>query len=535
MILTGKKTVSGVANGLAFVLPEQELIIEQGEALSADVEIKRLAAAFEKAREELKEIHSKVSQEIGSAEAEIIDAHLMMLEDPEFLETIQSKIQSQKYYATLALHEASEEMAQIFESMNNEYMTQRGHDVRDIASRVMHALNGFNGKIDLPPKCILVAQELKPSVLSSLDHKNIAGILTSIDGRNSHTAILARSLDIPTMMGVSGVHSKMATGDMVGFISDEEKIYHKPSLEEQALLDQALNQWLRLKQELLQFKDLKTTYQSERVHLEANINSLQELNQVKASGAEGIGLFRTEFIYMDRKSAPTEEEQFKIYSEVLSAVAPLPCTIRTLDVGGDKDIPYLGIIKEENPFLGLRAIRYCLKNPAFFKVQLRALLRASVLGNLKIMIPMITTLEEVRETKKLLKEVESELMAQNIPFGAYKFGIMVEVPAVAIMASEFAKEVDFFSLGTNDLTQYVCAVDRMNESIKEMYDSHHPAVLSLIGQTIKAAREAHIGVSVCGEMAGQPAFTSKLLELGLRTFSMSSVQILPMRKLLEGL
>lgn len=533
MILTGKKAVSGIAIGKAFLLKEQELIIEEGRSLSSDVEMKRLTHALEKGREELKEIHSKVSQTIGSEEAEIIEAHLMMLEDPDFLETIHQKIQSQSFFATKALHETSEEMALVFESMNNDYMNQRAHDIRDISTRVMHVLNGFSATVDLPENSILVARELKPSVLSGLDHKKITGILTSVDGRNSHTAILARSLEIPTLMAASGIEQKVEHLSVIGFNSDTEKIFVGPSDEELNLLKMSQNEWLKNKTHLFKFKDSKSFYQNERVYLEANINSPQEINQVGHYGADGVGLFRTEFIYMDRKSAPTEDEQFKIYSDILKAVYPHSCTIRTLDVGGDKDIPYLNIGAEENPFLGLRAIRYCLKNPDFFKVQLRALLRASVHGNIKIMIPMVTTVSEVIETKKLLSEVKSQLKKENIAVGDYKLGIMVEVPAVAIMAKEFSQHVDFFSIGTNDLTQYTCAVDRMNESIRDMYDSGHPAVLSLIEQTIKAAREANIGVSVCGEMAGQAAFTQRLLEMGLRHFSMTPSLVLSMRKSLS--
>lgn len=530
MILSGKKTVSGVAIGEVFLLKEMELKIEEGTAPAAATEISRLEHSLEKAREELKEIHSKVSLTIGSEEAEIIEAHLMMLEDPDFIDSIHSKINGQKFFATKALHETSAEMALIFEGMDSDYMKQRAHDIRDISSRVMQALNGFSGKIELSHQCIIVARELKPSVLSSLDHKKIAGIISTVDGRNSHTAILARSLEIPTLMGASGIHQKVVHGEMLAFNADEEQIFLNPSQDELKKSREALEKWQKNKKELLNFKNIVSEFKGERVSLEANVNSLTELPGVNAYGADGIGLFRTEFIYMDRSSAPSEDEQVKIYTEVLKSVHPKPCTIRTLDVGGDKDIPYLNIGTEENPFLGLRAIRYCLRNPDFFKTQLRALLRASVVGNLKIMIPMITNLNEVLQTRELLKEVESELKTKGVAFAPYKLGIMVEVPAVAITAQEFAPHVDFFSIGTNDLTQYTCAVDRMNENIRNLYDSGHPAVLALIGNTIKAAREFKIGVSVCGEMAGQVNFTQSLLDLGLRSFSMSASQILTLRK-----
>ena len=531
-MITGKKVVSGIAVGQVFVLKEQELLIEDGLCASIEKEIERLSLAFEKAREELREIYSKVNESIGSDEAEIIEAHLMMLDDPEFIEAIHEKINGLSQFATRALHVTTEEMVAVFESMNNEYMKLRSHDVKDISRRVMQCLNGFTDKIDLPDDCILVAQELKPSVLSSIDHDKIIGILTSVDGRNSHTAILARSLEIPTLMGVSGIHQKVETGDTIAFSAEDEKIYLSPDPEELFKVEQARVEWLRRKVDLLELKGTTSFFNGEKVSLEANINSLSELKLALKYGSEGIGLFRTEFIYMDRATAPNEEEQYTIYSEVLSALHPKPCTIRTLDVGGDKEIPYLNIEKEENPFLGVRAIRYCLKHPAFFKVQLRALLRASAHGNLKIMIPMVTTLQEVRETKKLLADVEQELKSQQVEIGTYQLGIMIEVPASAVMAEEFAKEVDFFSIGTNDLTQYTLAVDRMNEGIRNLYDSAHPAVMRLIEMTVAAARKEKIGVSVCGEMAGQTKHIKALLGLGLRSLSMTPSQILSVRKLL---
>lgn len=529
MIITGKKVVSGIAKGQVFVLIEEELKIEEGQCPDSEKEISRLAFSLEKAREELREIHTKVSQNVGSTEAEIIEAHLMMLEDPEFIESIEGRIKNEKLFATHALKLTSDEMALMFSSMDNEYMQERAQDIKDISSRVMHSLLGFKGKIDLPGNCILIAQELKPSVLSSLDSKKLLGIITSADGRNSHTAILARSLEIPTLMGATGIHIKAKDAKLVAFNADEEKIYLDPSLNEVVQIEHELKAWQENKKELLKFKDSKSFYQGQAVSFEANINSISELPLLKKYGAEGVGLFRTEFIFMDRTTAPTEEEQFQIYSEVLKAVHPHPCTIRTLDVGGDKEIAYLNIPKEENPFLGLRAIRYCLKNPDFFKIQLRALLRASVVGNLKVMLPMVTTIDEIKQTKALLKEVTAELKS----VGDYKLGIMVEIPTVAIMAQDFAREVDFFSIGSNDLTQYTCAVDRMNTDVKDLFDSGNAGVLWLIENTIKAAQNQHIGVSVCGEMAGQGAFTKKLLSLGLRHFSMAPSHILPLRKLLS--
>lgn len=529
MILTGKKVVSGITHGPVYLLVDEVLKVEEGKIGSVDSELSRLHLSLEKAREELREIHTKVSQNLGSKEAEIIEAHLMMLDDPEFIEGIEEKIKSEYLFATHALKLVSDEMIMVFESMDNEYMKERAHDIRDISTRVMQSLLGFKGKVDLPDGCILITKELKPSVLSSLDPKKLLGIITSVDGRNSHTAILARSLEIPTMMGAVGIHKEAQSARMVAFNTDTEKIILDPGMSEIAEIQKEMKQWQELKKELLQFKDKDSYYQGHKISFEANINSLSELPLIKKYGAEGVGLFRTEFIYMDRTSAPTEDEQFEIYSKVLKEVYPHPCTIRTLDVGGDKEIPYLKIPKEENPFLGLRAIRYCLKNPEFFKIQLRALLRASVVGNLKIMLPMITTIDEIKQTKLLIKEVTSELKT----VGEYKLGIMVEIPTVAIQAQAFAREVDFFSIGSNDLTQYTCAVDRMNEEIKDLYDAGNAGVLWLIENTIKAAQDQHIGVSVCGEMAGQGAFTKKLLALGLRQFSMSPSQILPLRKLLS--
>lgn len=525
MIISGKKVVSGVALGQVYLLIEEELKIEKGTCSDVVSEISRLAISLEKSREELREIHTKVSQNLGSSEAEIIEAHLMMLEDPEFIESIETKIKNDKLFATHALKIVRDEMALMFESMDSDYMKERAQDIRDISSRVMHSLLGFKGKIDLPDQSILVAKELKPSVLSSLDHKKLLGIITSTDGRNSHTAILARSLEIPTLMGATGIHEEAKKIKVIGLNADEGKIYLDPSSSEVSQIEVERKNWLSTKKELLKFKDSKSMFQGEEVSLLANINSLSELPLVKKYGAEGIGLFRTEFIYMDRTSAPTEEEQFQIYSQVLKEVHPHPCTIRTLDVGGDKEIPYLNIPKEENPFLGLRAIRYCLKNPELFKIQLRALLRASVVGNLKIMLPMITTIEEIQQTKALLKEVTQDLKTA----GEYKLGIMVEIPTVAITAKEFAGEVDFFSIGSNDLTQYTCAVDRMNEEVRDLYDAGNAGVLWLIGNTIKAALEKNIEVSVCGEMAGQVGFTKALLNLGLRRFSMAPSQVLALR------
>lgn len=532
-MLVGKSASQGVAIGKALVLKPQEIKIETGTITQVEEELKRFKEALTVSAEEIRALHARVLETLGNDKAQIFEAHQMILEDPELTDSIEGMIRNDKVKATKAVNDVAQNFISMFEAMGQEYMRERALDVRDVTQRILRNLLGIKvqdlSTLDHP--VILVANDITPSQMASVNLKFVQGIITEIGGKTSHTAIMARTLELPAVVGLKEATTAIKDGEMVVIDGEAGEVHRSPSPEAISRFENKKEKERRSKQELLQYVGQKSeTLDHREVILEANIASAMDLDSVIKNDAQGIGLFRTEFIYMDRTTAPSENEQFEIYKNVLERMEGKPCVIRTLDVGGDKNISYLKIPKEENPFLGLRAIRYCLKNTETFKIQLRALLRASVHGQLHIMFPMISNLDEILKAKALLNEAREELALKGTKVAEVKTGIMIEIPSAAVIADILAQHVDFFSIGTNDLIQYVCAVDRMNENVHELYDPFHPAVLRLIQQVIEAGHKANIEVGMCGEMASNESLTEVLLGMGLTHFSMAPSGILRTRK-----
>jgi phosphotransferase system enzyme I (PtsI) len=446
---------------------------------------------------------------------------------------VKEKIASEKVNAESALHETAQTFIQLFEQMDNEYMRERAADIRDVTKRVLCHLLGveFAAPSHLAEEVIIVAEDLTPSDTAQLDRRYVKGFVTDIGGRTSHSAIMARSLEIPAVVGTTDVTRKAAGGVTIILDGHEGLVIIDPTPEEVEAYRKKQAEYQRRKGELAKLVHTATV-SKDGVHVElaANIGSVQDLVGALENGAEGVGLFRTEFLYMGRDDFPSEDEQFQAYKQVLEQMGEKPVVIRTLDIGGDKQLAYMNLPQELNPFLGFRAIRLCLEQQDLFRTQLRALLRASAFGNLKIMFPMIATLEEFRQAKRVLTEEKQALLEQGIAVSdRLEVGIMIEIPAAALIADQFAKEVDFFSIGTNDLIQYTMAADRMNERVSYLYQPYHPAVLRLIHRVIQAAHAEGKWVGMCGEMAGDPVAIPILLGMGLDEFSMSAGSILPAR------
>lgn len=531
--IVGVAASSGVAIGKAFLLANPHLQIETVSVEDPSSEIKRLTDALEQAKADLREISERAEREMGPDKAAIFQAHLLVLEDPELVETVKGKIAAEKVNAESALHETAQTFIELFEQMDNEYMKERAADIRDVTKRVLCHLLGveFAAPSDLAEEVILVAEDLTPSDTAQLDRRYVKGFVTDIGGRTSHSAIMARSLEIPAVVGTTDVTREAAAGVTIILDGHEGLVIIDPTPEEIEAYRKKQAKYERQKSELAKLVHTATTSQ-DGVHVElaANIGSVQDLAGALENGAEGVGLFRTEFLYMGRDDFPSEDEQFQAYKQVLEQMGEKPVVIRTLDIGGDKHLAYMNLPQEMNPFLGFRAIRLCLEQQDLFRTQLRALLRASAYGNLKIMFPMIATLEEFRQAKAVLAEEKQALLDKGIPVSdRLEVGIMIEIPAAALIADQFAKEVDFFSIGTNDLIQYTMAADRMNERVSYLYQPYHPAVLRLIHRVIQAAHAEGKWVGMCGEMAGDPVAIPILLGMGLDEFSMSAGSILPAR------
>ena len=532
--IPGVKASAGIVIGAALLLHNSELEVKTVSVEDADAEIRRFQEALEKAKADLHEISERVEREMGSEHADIFRAHLMVLEDPELVDTVTATIQQERVNAESALNDAAQGFISIFEQMDNEYMRERAADIRDVTRRVLSYLLGV--ELGMPghtkEEVIVVAKDLTPSDTAQLDRRYVKGFVTDIGGRTSHSAIMARSMGIPAVVGTRDITTSVQPGSKLIVDGHAGIVIVDPSQEEIAAYQAKQAEYDRQKAEWATLVDQKTVSQDgHHVELAANIGSPQDLAEVIAHGAEGVGLFRTEFLYMGREDFPTEEEQFQAYKQVLEKMEGKPVVIRTLDIGGDKHLPYLNLPEEMNPFLGFRAIRLCLDQQELFRTQLRALLRASVYGNLKIMFPMIATLEEFRQAKALLEEEKEALQKNGVDLSKpFEVGIMIEIPAAAMMADVFADEVDFFSIGTNDLIQYTLAADRMNERVSYLYQPYHPAVLRLIRQVIEAGHAKGKWVGMCGEMAGDPIAIPILLGMGLDEFSMSASSILPARQ-----
>lgn len=538
MIKKGIAASGGYAIGNVVIKSSYEFRIIEREIKDVDSEIQRLHRAFDMGKKQINEIKAKAEVDYGADKAEVFESHLMLLDDPEFAGAIEKEIVNNKINAEKAVQNIMDSYVAIFEAMDDEYMRERADDVKDVSKRIIKNLYGIvsDGLKNLKPNTIIVAADLTPSDTVGLDKENVVAFLTNIGGRTSHSAIIARSIEIPAVVGLKDVTSYVKNGDTV--IVDGEKgiVFLNPNnmlVEEYRKKKEAFE---KQKQELKKLINIRcTTSSGKTIEVAANIGSTEEVARAIENGADGIGLFRTEFLYMNRSNTPTEQEQFEAYSYVLKKMGDKPVVIRTLDVGGDKKLSYLNLQEESNPFLGYRAIRLCLDNKNLFKVQIRALLRASIYGNLKILFPMISGIDEVVAAKNILNECKKELTSEGYEVKDVEIGIMVEVPSAAILAEELASYVDFLSIGTNDLIQYTLAADRMNEKISYLYNPTHPAVLKLIRMTIEGAHKAGKWCGMCGEMAGDEEYIPLLVEYGLDELSMSIPSILKAKKVIMNL
>lgn len=526
----GKGVSVGIGFGTAVVLKEQERKIEKTTVDEPEKEMIRFKDALKQVEEDTQQI---VDSATGT-EKEIMSAYLMIIQDPTLTVETENAISNLKYNAEYAVDIGFNSVIQLFESMDDEYMAGRARDIADIKNRVLAKLaNEETINISkLPENTIIVATELTTSDTAKLDFKNVSGIISEIGGTNSHTSIMARTHAIPAITRVEDATKIFRNGDKIAINGSTGEIFLNPTQEETEQLQKLQKQLKEETEELEKYKKLDTrTKDDYKVELVANIGTPADIESVIKNSAEGVGLFRSEFLYMDNENMPTEEEQFEAYKKVAEAMGDKPVIIRTLDVGGDKEIKYLHLEKEANPFLGYRAIRLCLDKIAIFKIQLRAILRASAFGNLSIMFPMISSIEELREAKKILEECKKELDGENINYNKnIKTGIMIEIPSAALISVGLATECDFFSIGTNDLIQYTVAVERGNEKISKLYTKYHPAVIKLVKLAIDGAHSANIFCGMCGEAASDELYVPLLVGLGLDEFSMNPNSILKTRK-----
>ena len=534
-VYSGKSVFGGIAIGKISVYRKNEQQLKRVRTEDTKGELARYEAAKAAAIEQLQELYQKALKEVGEANAAIFEIHQMMLDDGDYNESVENIIETQKVNAEYAVAVTGDNFAQMFRAMDDDYMRERAADVKDVSERVLSILNGGQkGKVVTDEPVIIVADDLAPSETVQLEKDMVLSFVTVHGSVNSHTAILARTMAIPALIGTeelpldNTVDGKLAVVDGLN-----GKIYVEPdaqTLEEMKKRRQAELEKKELLQ-LLKGKD-NVTLDGKKIMLYANIGNIKDLATVIQNDAGGIGLFRSEFIYLEKDRYPTEEEQFSIYKTAVETMAGKRVIIRTLDIGADKQCEYFKMDKEENPALGYRAIRICLTRPEIFKTQLRALFRASAYGNLAIMYPMITSLWEVKRIKEIVEEVKAELTAEQLEFGNPQQGIMIETPAAVMMSGELAKEVDFFSIGTNDLTQYTLAIDRQNPKLDKFYDAHHPAVLSMIRMTVENAHKAGIWAGICGELGADTSLTKEFLEMGVDELSVSPGSILPIRKII---
>ena len=529
----------GIAMGKALILKECELIIEKKSIEDVEVEVKKLQEAVSKSKLELTKVKEKALEELGEHEAQIFESHLLVLEDPELLDSSIAKIREEKVNADYALNEVKEMFVGIFESMDNEYMRERAADIKDVTNRVLRNILDIK-VVDLAAleeEVILLANDLTPSDTATMNKKKVLGFLTNVGGRTSHTAIMARTLEVAAIVGLNDITEKVKDGDYIVFNGDSGEVIVNPDEETIQNYSKLKNNFEEYKESLKQLKGKSSiTLDGRHVELAGNIGSPNDVEGLIKNDAEGVGLYRTEFLYMNKEdSFPTEEEQYEAYKAVLEGMNGKPIVIRTLDIGGDKELPYFNMEHEMNPFLGYRAIRLCLDRKDIFKTQLRALYRASMHGKLRIMFPMISSLEELLSAKEVIKEVLAEMDSNGEAYSKdVEVGMMIEIPSAAVISDILAKHVDFFSIGTNDLIQYTCAVDRMNQKISHLYNQFNPAVLRLINMVIDNAHKEGKWVGMCGESAGDPLMIPILLGMGLDEFSMSPISILPARKFITS-
>ncbi|RST79296.1 phosphoenolpyruvate--protein phosphotransferase [Blautia sp. SG-772] len=534
-VYSGKSVFGGIAIGKISVYRKNEQQVKRVRTEDTKGELARYEAAKAAAIEQLQELYQKALKEVGEANAAIFEIHQMMLDDGDYNESVENIIETQKVNAEYAVAVTGDNFAQMFRAMDDDYMRERAADVKDISERVLSILNGGQkGKVVTDEPVIIVADDLAPSETVQLEKDMVLSFVTVHGSVNSHTAILARTMAIPALIGTEElplddtVDGKLAVVDGLN-----GKIYVEPDSQTLEAMKKRRQAELE-KKELLQLLKGKenVTLDGKKIMLYANIGNIKDLATVIQNDAGGIGLFRSEFIYLEKDRYPTEEEQFSIYKAAVETMAGKRVIIRTLDIGADKQCEYFKMDKEENPALGYRAIRICLTRPEIFKTQLRALFRASAYGNLAIMYPMITSLWEVKRIKEIVEEVKAELTAEQLELGNPQQGIMIETPAAVMMSGELAKEVDFFSIGTNDLTQYTLAIDRQNPKLDKFYDAHHPAVLSMIRMTVENAHKAGIWAGICGELGADTSLTKEFLAMGVDELSVSPGSILPIRKII---
>lgn len=529
----GKSIFGGVAIGKVFFFAKEEKEITSDQVDDIEAEVARFENAKTTAMEQLQGLYNKALADVGEEHAAIFEAHIMMLEDGEFGDSIRNIIRDDKLNAEYAVHATGETFAMMFEAMDDDYFRARAVDIRDISSRMVQILQGTQKNTEFDEPVILVADDLTPSETVSMDKSKLLAFVTRYGSSNSHTAILARTMNIPALIGMDITpdwNGKMAVVD--GF---EGMLYVDPD-EETLAAKRARQDEEQKKRELLeQLKGQPTvTADGKKVKLYANIGSVEDVENVLANDGEGIGLFRSEFLYLEKDHWPTEEEQFEAYKAVAEGMQGKKVIIRTLDLGADKQADYFNLSDEENPAMGLRAIRICLEQPEIFKTQLRALYRASAFGNIGIMFPMITSMWEVKEIKKIVEEVKSALTAEGIAFGEVELGVMIETPAAVMISEELAEEMDFFSIGTNDLTQYTLAIDRQNQALDRYYDAHHPAVLKMIQMTIENGHKHGAWVGICGELGADMTLTETFVKMGIDELSVSPTFILPIREIIRN-
>ncbi len=532
LIYQGKSVFGGIAIGKIKIWKKEPVTVKRTHINDCEAEYLRFTEAKTKAISQLKKLQKKALEEVGKDNAAIFDIHILMLEDADYLDAIKSMICTQSLNAEYAVMLAAQNFSKMFSAMNDAYMQARATDVKDISDRVINILSDISqSKISGDEPVILVADELTPSQTVQFDKSQILAFVTSKGSLNSHTAILARTMNIPAIIGVDIYENNYADGKMGIVDGYTGNVYIEPEEEFLSQMKKKLDEQLK-KRELLQLLKGKEdiTLDGKKIKLYANMGNIKDLPLVLFNDAEGIGLFRSEFIYLESDTAPGEEEQFAIYKTVAETMAGKKVIIRTLDIGADKQVEYLGLKEEENPALGLRGIRLCFKRQEIFKTQLRALLRASVYGNISIMYPMIISLEEIHKIKSIVSEVASELSSQKIPFSIPEQGIMIETPASVMVSDKLAKEVSFFSIGTNDLSQYTLAIDRQNEQLDDFFDPHSEAVLKMIEMTVKSAHDAGIWVGICGELAADTSLTEKFLKMGVDELSVSPSMVLSVRK-----
>lgn len=534
-MLKGKGISDGIGLGKVLLLKNEDLKPEKIRIEDVVSEKEKFYQAIHLVEEETKELIDKLS----GPEKDIMEAYLIVLQDPTLIEETVRIIEQEKCNAAYATEAGFNAIIKIFEEMDDPYMAARSSDIADMKKKVLSKILNIEeiNLSQLPENTILVTKELSTSDTAKLDLKNMAGIVTEVGGINSHMAIMARTHEIPAVTGVKQLMQLIKENDFIAINGKTGKIFINPSNEECEQLKEIQKNFKIEKEKLEDYKNkISTTKDGHNVELLANIGGPQDIQIVINNTAEGVGLLRSEFLYMNSEDFPTEKEQFEAYKKVAEKLQNKKIIIRTLDIGGDKDLKYMKLPKEENPFLGYRAIRIFLDNTSLFKVQLRAILRASNYGNLAIMLPMISSIEELRKAKKIIQDVKEELKAKQIPFkDDIEIGIMIEIPSAALMAETLAKECDFFSIGTNDLIQYTVAVERGNEKVSNLYTHFHPAVIRLIKLAIDGAHKNNILCGMCGEAAGDPAFIPVLIGLGLDEFSMNANKILQTRKLIREL